>query len=213
VAGEQLRVTQGMAPGTELAVDDELLIGRAASEEAGRLGDDPELSRRHARLTRGRRDALEIEDLGSSNGTWVNNERIEEPRVLRVGDLVRVGQTELAVTNAEGRIPETTLIGTPAVVMVPEELIVLEGRAKGKRLTLADELVIGRAESGDGRLDDDPELSRRHARVFRDGGRIVIEDLGSANGTFVNGERLRGARPLAPGDVVTVGQTQLEYRR
>ena len=53
--------------------------------------------------------------------------------------------------------------------------------------------MIGRAASGEGRLGDDAELSRRHARVARDAdGRLTIEDLGSANGTFVNG--VRGAR-------------------
>jgi pSer/pThr/pTyr-binding forkhead associated (FHA) protein/tRNA A-37 threonylcarbamoyl transferase component Bud32 len=213
VAGEQLRVTEGKARGTRLAVDGEFLLGRAAPEGDGRLGDDPEISRRHARLSRGSRGELRIEDLGSSNGTFVNGERLEAARVLELGDVVRVGTTELAVTDAEGQVPEETRIGSPAVtkVTVPEELLVLEGRAKGKRMTLGDEFLIGRAESGDGRLGDDPELSRRHARIFRDGGRIMIEDLGSANGTFVNGERLRGEpRALQPGDALRVGQTTLE---
>ena len=85
---------------------------------------------------------------------------------------MRLGTTELAVTDADGRIPEPTQIGSPAVthVPIPEELVVVEGLAKGKRLTLDEEMVIGRAESGEGRLGDDPELSRTHARVFRDGG-------------------------------------------
>ena len=83
MAGEQLRVTEGNARGTSLAVEAELLIGRAAPEEAGRLGDDPELSRRHARASRAANGQLTIEDLGSANGTFVNGERIDAPRDAR----------------------------------------------------------------------------------------------------------------------------------
>ena len=86
----------------------------------------------------------------------------------------------------------------------------VEGLAKGKRLTLDEEMVIGRAESGEGRLGDDPELSRKHARVFREAGRVVVEDLGSANGTYVNAARLSEPRILEPGDLVRMGRTTLE---
>ena len=86
----------------------------------------------------------------------------------------------------------------------------VEGLAKGTRLTLDEEMVIGRAESGEGRLGDDPELSRKHARVFREAGRVVVEDLGSANGTYVNAVRLSEPRILEPGDVVRMGRTTLE---
>ena len=212
MADEHLHVTKGMAPGTRLAVEGELLIGRAATGADGRLGDDPELSRRHARLARGDGGELTIEDLGSSNGTFVNGERVEAARVLHVGDVVRLGKTELTVTDPEGRVPEPTQIGSPALteIEIPEELLVVEGLAQGRRLALEEDLVIGRAESGDGRLGDDPELSRRHARVFRADARLMIEDLGSANGTFVNGARLSEPQALRPGDVVRVGRTTLE---
>ena len=91
-------------------------------------------------------NSLTIEDLGSSNGTFVNGERIESVRVLSVGDVVRLGQTELEVTDAAGRVPEPTLIGSPAPTQVgaQDELVVLEGPAAGQRLTLGEELPIGR---------------------------------------------------------------------
>ncbi len=53
MVGEQLRVTEGKEGGTLLTVDGELLIGRQAPESEGRLGGDPEISRRHARISRG----------------------------------------------------------------------------------------------------------------------------------------------------------------
>ena len=146
MADERVRVVVGQAPGTWFTVDGELLIGRAASDVDGRLGDDPQLSRSHARMARGAGGVLTIEDLGSSNGTFVNGERVEGVRVLRLGDVVRLGTTELAVTDERGLVPEATRTDAPAPapVAVPEGLIVGDGVAmaaplpsSGGRLLLA----------------------------------------------------------------------------
>ncbi len=218
MAGEQLRVTEGNARGGSLEVEADLLIGRAAPDDEGRLGDDPEISRRHALVSRGAGGALTIEDLGSANGTFVNGERIDAPRGLDLGDSVTMGQTVLQVTDASGRVPEPTQLGADipaavaaAPVAAAQEFVVTAGPAAGRRLALDDEFVIGRAVSGEGRLADDPELSRRHARVMRSaGGALTIEDLGSANGTFVNGVRLSEPRALELGDSIRVGETTME---
>jgi len=210
MAGEQLQVTEGKERGKRLAVDAELLIGRAAPEEDGKLGEDPEISRRHARVARAADGMLAVEDLGSANGTFVNGERIAAPRTLAPGDVVRVGKTVLQVTDvtssATHRVPQP-----PGPAEAAEELLVTAGTAPGRRLALGDEFVIGRAVAGEGNLGEDRELSRRHARVARDpGGRLTIEDLGSANGTFVNGERVRARQPLQVGDSIRVGRTTLQ---
>jgi pSer/pThr/pTyr-binding forkhead associated (FHA) protein/tRNA A-37 threonylcarbamoyl transferase component Bud32 len=215
MAGEQLRITQGNAAGERLLVNAELLIGRAAERSEGRLGDDPELSRRHARASRGADGELRIEDLGSANGTFVNDERIDAPRTLHLGDVVRMGQTVLEVTDVSGHVPQPTRLGAAPPTRLAdgagEQLLVTIGKDKGRRLTLGDEFVIGRAVSGEGRLGDDPELSRRHARLARDAnGKLTIEDLGSANGTFVNGVPVRERQVLNVGDSVRVGRTTLE---
>ncbi|HKF79247.1 MAG TPA: FHA domain-containing serine/threonine-protein kinase [Thermoleophilaceae bacterium] len=215
MAGEQLQVTEGKERGKRVIVDTDLLIGRAAPEEDGRLGDDPEISRRHARVSRGPDGELTIEDLRSANGTFVNDERIAGPRRLHPGDVVRMGQTILQVTDvsssATHQVPQPA--GAPAAEPpeAAQELLVTAGAAPGRRLALTDEFVIGRAVEGEGRLGDDRELSRRHARVSRDAsGRLTIEDLGSANGTFVNGERVRERQPLKVGDSIRVGRTTLQ---
>jgi pSer/pThr/pTyr-binding forkhead associated (FHA) protein len=91
MAGEQLWVNEGKERGKRLSVATDLLIGRVVPEHDGRLGDDPEISRRHARVSRGTDGQLTIEDLGSANGTFVNDERIDAPRTLAVGDLVKMG--------------------------------------------------------------------------------------------------------------------------
>ena len=219
MVGGQLWVTEGEQRVRRLSVEGELLIGRVAPEDDGRLGEDPEISRRHARVSRGGDGRLTIEDLASANGTFVNGERIAAPRTLGPGDVVRMGRTVLEVTDDSDVEPETSgaPAGAPADGLprapeeAAEELVVTAGADTGRRLALTDELVIGRAVSGQGRLGDDHELSRRHARVLReaDGG-LAVEDLGSANGTFVNGERVRERRALEVGDEIRAGSTTLQ---
>ena len=73
------------------------------------------------------------------------------------------------------------------------------------------QLTLGRGANNDVPLPDDEFASARHARIEprRDG--VYVEDLGSTNGTFVNGIRLARERRLQPGDVVRVGETDLRF--
>jgi len=68
-----------------------------------------------------------------------------------------------------------------------------------------DQLIIGRDASNSITIND-AEISRKHSRLSFQGGKYVIEDLGSTNGTFVNGQRLAGPVVLKPGDVVSLGE-------
>lgn len=81
-----------LAEGTELVIGHELVAGRDAPDIP--LGADGYASGRHARFARGI-DADVVEDLHSTNGTFVNGERVSGPRSLRDGDLVTIGQTQL----------------------------------------------------------------------------------------------------------------------
>jgi pSer/pThr/pTyr-binding forkhead associated (FHA) protein len=87
-------------------------------------------------------------------------------------------------------------------------LVVTQGALAGQRLELEGELVIGR--EGVAVTIDDPELSRRHAAVRPIEGGFEVEDLGSLNGTFVNGRRIEGPTKLSSGDKVKLGQNVLE---
>jgi pSer/pThr/pTyr-binding forkhead associated (FHA) protein len=92
----RLEVISGVAPGSTLVVEDELVIGRHATG-AGRLSEDEEISRQHARISREGAGNYAIEDLGSSNGTFVNGLKIQSPRVLDVGDSIETGATTMVV--------------------------------------------------------------------------------------------------------------------
>ena len=83
--------------------------------------------------------------------------------------------------------------------------IARDGALEGQRFELEAGRTIGR-EGADITLDDD-QVSRSHARVSVAGATITIEDLGSTNGTFVNGEKIDGATTLVPGDTVRIGAT------
>jgi hypothetical protein len=85
---------------------------------------------------------------------------------------------------------------------------------EGDRFELdAAQLTVGRGAPNDVQLDGDEFASARHARVEprRDG--VWVEDVGSTNGTYVNGTRLDRPRKLAPNDVLRVGETDLRYER
>lgn len=84
----------------------------------------------------------------------------------------------------------------------------------GTQLTPLDEdrVSVGSAPTNAVVLSDDPLVSRLHAVLELYTGGWTIRDLGSRNGTFVNGERLTGERALRPGDEVRLGETRLVYR-
>jgi len=73
------------------------------------------------------------------------------------------------------------------------------------------ENVLGRVENGVAWLDS-PTVSRRHARIWIDGGAAILEDLGSKNGTFLGEERIAAPVPLADGDVFRLGRVRLTFR-
>lgn len=87
-----------------------------------------------------------------------------------------------------------------------------ESRA-GETFPLTQEITVGRAPGCGIVLADDTFVSQVHARVYHQGGETYVEDLGSTNGTLVNGERVSGAVRLRRGDRVQFGQTVAELTR
>ena len=88
-----------------------------------------------------------------------------------------------------------------------------EARGDGLRVILpvGFNAIVGRAETAAVRIDD-PEVSRRHARLVHDERGVIVEDLGSTNGTRINGDRVTGPSPLRDGDVVSFGDVSAVFR-
>ena len=212
-----LRCTGGPCAGQTITIDSELVLGREASDQ-GRLGGDSRLSRRHARVFIDGAGRPMVEDLGSTNGTWINEQRLTDARIVAGGDVLRVGQTtfevELPATPDATRVDTAVPVVAHTVADAPSprpRLRVVAGPPQGEEIPLAGELLIGRSFGEPGALGGDKRLSRRHARIAcGPGGLFFIEDTGSSNGTMINGVRLRRARALSEGDQIEVGSTTLE---
>ena len=159
------------------------------------------VSRMHARIV-GQPDGYWVEDANSRNGTWVNGERVQRAR-LRHLDVITLGRfAELVFVERE--TGETVLPVMPVDFRVQIEWT--EGPARGTVIEIPrGETLIGRAESC-GIVIDSPAISRAHARLSNTGDRVMIEDLGSANGTSVDGQLLKSPVTLQPGSEVALGQ-------
>jgi class 3 adenylate cyclase len=110
-----LLVTDGPLAGRRFEVDARLLVGRV---DADLTIDDELVSRRHAEI-RAVEGALEIEDRGSLNGTWVNGERIAGPRTLVPGDVIKLGKTSLAVESDPADTGRTVLASVGEALRPP----------------------------------------------------------------------------------------------
>jgi len=88
----------------------------------------------------------------------------------------------------------------------PFQLVMQKGPNPGKVFELTvDEIIIGR-DIGNRIVINDPEVSRKHARLTSQATGYIIEDLGSTNGTFVNGQRLMGPHMLRQGETIMFGE-------
>jgi hypothetical protein len=132
---------------------------------------------------------------------WVE---VRPPKARLATPDVQVGlpQAPLRRERSKGRRKRGTL-----------RLTVVEPEAqRGESFELADELTVGRAP-GCGVRVEDAYTSNIHARLYRRDGSLWLEDLGSTNGTWVNGERVDGSTRLSRGDVLQVGATVFEVTR
>jgi hypothetical protein len=136
-------------------------------------------------------------------------------RDLRRGDAAAIAQRG----DAPAPIPadatglySATSVGSADVAHSPPQLVVerAPGHEPGMIYDIDGDLVLGRGERAEIRLED-PFASSRHARIFEQGNSVVIEDLGSTNGTYLNEEVLQSPRPLHPGDRVRIGDSEFTF--
>lgn len=99
----------------------------------------------------------------------------------------------------------------PSPATAPTLVIVAPEPVAGRTIDVRRILIVGRGDTADFAVDDE-FASERHARFEVVDGALFVDDLGSTNGTFVNGERIERRTPLATGDTVRVGGTIMETR-
>lgn len=129
---------------------------------------------------------------------WVE---LREPKPAPVSPTAEPPTVGLSPLTAPGRAGPEKLV----VVSPPE--------VKGKEFALPEEVTVGRAGGCAVLLPEDTFVSQLHARVFRRDGSLFLEDLGSTNGTFLNGRKVTAPVPIRKGDKVQFGRTTLEVRK
>jgi len=186
------------------------------------------ISRRHAEITQDAQDFF-ISDLESGNGTFLNDKKLRphEKNLLRSGDMIRIEDYEIRFLleedgsmefeeDTDTDILEIRLIKKMMKALDRDEqpsLEVLNGSLAGTRTPLPEnkpEFIIGRGESCDLTISENV-LSRSHAKFEPKWGGIVVNDLGSKNGTFVNNEPIQ-EKLLRDGDRVMLGTIKILYR-
>jgi hypothetical protein len=111
--------------------------------------------------------------------------------------------TGIHSASTQGQVAEGDLDPRLVVERAP-------GHVPGMEYEVGEGAVMGRGDQAEIRLED-PFASSRHARLIRQGAVIVIEDMGSTNGTYLNEELLSGPQPLHAGDRVRIGDSEFTY--
>jgi ABC-type multidrug transport system ATPase subunit/pSer/pThr/pTyr-binding forkhead associated (FHA) protein len=223
----------GNSPRTPVNLSErDIWLGRDTACEISFEASVVMVSRKHARVTFRNGDYL-IEDNNSFNGTLVNEQRISSPTPLYDGDEVRLGiggpvlrfasPARVAPKGASLPGQRSIAIGqigaSYAAQAVPSKTMVFqlekpEDLSRGRdlaepqllmSLSFGDkkELTIGRDDRNDIKLDG-LQISNRHARLTRSGTSIVIEDLNSTNGVYINGNRAT-RNAIGPDDRIQIG--------
>ncbi len=211
------------------------IVGR---EGADVLLPDKTVSRQHARLDVGADGAVTVEDLSSTNGTAVGGDPLVAHVLRRLsgGDTIRFGSvgTILRVAApAEVRIAEAAPVKESTLPLVEPAIFddapsdtgtavgvrgqVVQSRDGEEKpyLLLPGVTTFGRRSDSSVVLPGDPYVSGSHAQILAEGDSFQVVDVGSTNGTLLNGTRLEinTPLPLSDGDVVLIGSTALRFER
>lgn len=198
-------------------------IGRKGGNEI--VLEEKNVSRNHAQIMM-KEDQYFIEDLGSTGGTNLNGEQITE-KDIHTGDVIGIGNYQLHFnsgipedertvfeTSEETVLEEGTAIDEDRTMFYEEpetRLIVVKSENLEGEISLEEEeILLGRSEEIDVTVDD-KRVSREHCKISRVGNDFVISDLGSSNGTFVNGLKVT-EKPLENGDRIQIGSNVFEFR-
>jgi pSer/pThr/pTyr-binding forkhead associated (FHA) protein len=160
------------------------------------------VSRRHAKVVANGAQLLVVDE-GSANGIMVNGARIGGPTPVDPRARIEIADFRIVV---ESLAPEATPSVAPfsGAAVESVRLVAQGGPYDARVFPVVGEMLVGRAAENQLVLDD-PSLSRKHARLRGVGRRLDIEDLGSSNGTFVNGRKV-GRAAAVPGDSVRFGE-------
>lgn len=216
MTGPRFIVQLGDLPGVVLGTED-VVIGRDAG--AGLRSANLLVSRRHARITQSGA-VWRVEDLGSTHGLHLDGQRVpvvivDRPMSIWIGP---PGSGDRLTITSLGSEDHAERSGRPSVEIGetvsarergPLYLVVMTPHDERRMRVAVGRFVVGRDPQCDLRIDDD-EISARHVQIeVTDDGRAYVEDLGSRNGTLLDGKVLRGRAELGDGSVMRMGRAML----
>jgi pSer/pThr/pTyr-binding forkhead associated (FHA) protein len=237
VAGDTGGVLRAIRDGRSYPIPgDGLTIGRDPG--CGLVLSSREVSRVHAMISTSLR-GYTVADHGI-NGVLVNGQRVDGSRVLRRGDVVRIGDEEFrfdadpasfepaeglkavagrkrgapaaSPASPDGSAGTTHRPSRPPQPLVATLEVVTEGTLRGKRFRIESALAhIGRGDHNDVRLPD-ASVSGSHATLLHRVGTWHLTELGSTNGTYVDGDRIAGERAIRGAAEIRVGDIRLSFR-
>lgn len=195
------------------------IIGR--SPECELQLEDEGISRRHAQLEISEEGQAVLRDLGSRNGTWVNNQKIEAPTTLKSSDQLRFGSAQFIIHVADAKpatsaetittnIQPSADINATATWKISAPMALV--RNDGIEFGLTNNLHLGRDKTNEIVLKDDRGASQFHAKIELTEGHAVLTDLNSRNGTWVNGKRISTPMALKHGDRIQLGNAIFRLR-
>lgn len=207
----------------KMVTDNGLTIGRSSQNDL--MVNDLAASRFHCKFLPEDHE-LTVIDLDSTNGTFLNEKRLIGNQIVKNGDQVRIGEIVfkieifLSTPQTEAQATEPDELSLDSTYVVPAEadfpwLVVSSGVGKGTIIPLTKpQMQIGRASRNKQWDIDlvDRAVSRPHAELVKDSDQWVLKDLGSANGTALNGKRVTDPQVLKDGDVIGFGETMLIFR-
>jgi pSer/pThr/pTyr-binding forkhead associated (FHA) protein len=175
-------------------------IGRGAINDI--VIDEKGVSGFHADL-KVESNTVTITDVDTKTGTQLNGELLSGPTTIRAGDIIMIQGVELEVVEDDESNHSKTLVLSGNALMAGNDgwfLIADSGPEKGQLIPVAERTEIGRALDCDISILE-PALSRKHAELWPEGDELVLRDLGSANGTHVNGKEIDEVK-LKDGDIL-----------
>jgi ABC-type multidrug transport system ATPase subunit/ABC-type multidrug transport system permease subunit len=207
--------------------DGEWLIGRDATADISLA--DTQISRRHAILKYVSTGQFYITDLGSTNGTFVNNKRIEsdKPFTFSISDSVHLSENAgisliIIVSETEPSQKNQSIINPHHQSVVDVMIHPIKPSPKDithsqdKLIDLLNEknrIVIGRSSECDFILNQ-PSISRKHASLEKkNNNAFILTDLDSTNGTYVNGKKISGSVQISADDVIFIGRYSLSLHQ
>jgi pSer/pThr/pTyr-binding forkhead associated (FHA) protein len=199
-----LIMRRGPEPGKVYTLTEHIVqIGRGAKNEI--ILNDNEVSRDHCRLVL-QGELYELIDLDSSNGTYVNGQRVHDPWILNTECIIELGDS---ITFEYRPYNESTTLNTIESEIATNDqtflVVTVTSQANPAIYPLEGEQVdVGRGTANKVIIIE-PEVSRHHLRLTKDVLGYKIEDMNTTNGTTLNGTPLKEQHILRPGDVMRIG--------